>query len=112
MSSVFTTVGASMRIAYAGDSTDTSLEVSAAEAFLVYNPDVANVIVFSVGASDGRVNAVVPQSGADGDGVVIGPKQQAIIGYGPAQFSTGTVFISVAGDSASGNVYVTPGVVS
>jgi hypothetical protein len=106
---VFTPVGRSIVLAYADDSTDTSTEVVGASAFLVYNPDAANVVVVSVGATNGSTDAIVPTSGANGSGVVIGPKQQVVVGAGFAQYSAGSVFISVAGVSGTGNVYITPG---
>jgi hypothetical protein len=109
MTSLFTPVGNSIVLTYADDSTDTSTAIRGASAFSVYNADAANVVVFSVGASNGDTDAVVPTSGANGKGIVIGPKQQILVGCGFAQFQAGSVYISVAGVSGTGNVYITPG---
>jgi hypothetical protein len=109
MTTAFTPVGRSIILAYADDSTETSTQVAGASAFLVYNPDAANVIVFNTGFTNGTTEAVVPTSGANGSGVVIGPKQQVVVAVPGAGFTAGSVWISVAGDSATGNVYITPG---
>jgi hypothetical protein len=111
MTTAFTPVGRSIVLTYADDSTDTSTEVKCATAFSVFNADTANVVVFSTGASNGDTDAVVPTSGANGRGIVIGPQQQILVGYPASQFSNGSVFISVAGVSGTGNVYITPGTV-
>ena len=111
MSSPFTPVGNSIKLAYADDSTDASLEVKGASAFSVFNADTANVVVFNTGATNGDTEAVVPTSNANGKGIVIGPQQQITVGCGFGQFNVGSVFISVAGLSGTGNVYITPGVV-
>lgn len=111
MTTVFTPVGRSIVLAYADDSTETSTEVTGASAFLVYNPDAANVVVFSTGFTNDSTDAVVPTSGANGSGVVIGPQQQVIISVPGAQYTAGSVFISVAGVSGTGSVYITPGAV-
>jgi hypothetical protein len=109
MSTLFTPVGRSIVLTYADDSTEVSTSVAGASAFSVFNADAANVVVFSVGATDGNTDAVVPTSGANGKGMVIGPQQQVLVGCGFAQFASGNVYISVAGVSGSGNVYITPG---
>jgi len=109
MTTVFTPVGASLVLAYADDSTDVSTSVPGASAFSVYNFDAANVVVFNVGASNNDTDAVVPTNSTNGRGIVIGPKQQVLVGCGFAQYTAGNVFISVAGVSGSGNVYITPG---
>lgn len=111
MSAPFTPVGNSIVLAYADDSTSTSTAEPGATAFYVYNPDAANVVVFSTGFSDLDTDAVVPTSGANGKGIVIGPKQQVLVGCAQSQFHAGSVYISVAGVSGTGNVYITPGAV-
>ena len=111
MANAFTPVGNSIVLTYADDSTDTSTAVPGATAFYVYNADAANVVVFSTGATNGDTDAVVPTSGANGKGIVIGPRQQITVGCAFAQFASGNVWISVAGVSGTGNVYITPGTV-
>ena len=111
MTTVFTPVGNSIVLTYADDSTDTSTAVKGASAFFVYNNDAANVVVFNTGATNGDTDAVVPTSGANGKGIVIGPQQQVLVGCAFAQFNAGNVYISVAGVSGTGNVYITPGAV-
>jgi hypothetical protein len=111
MSSPFSPVGRSIVLSYADDSTDTSTQVAGASAFSGFNADTANVVVFNAGFTDGEVDAVVPTSGANGLGIVIGPQQQILVGVPGSQFTSGPVYISVAGVSGSGNVYITPGAV-
>jgi hypothetical protein len=60
-------------------------------------------------ANPDDINAVVPTNEQNGQGVVIGPLQQVVIGLGWPQFSPNDVYIAVAGVSGSGNVYITPG---
>lgn len=111
MTTPFSIVGNSIVLTYADDSTDTSTAVGNASAFYVFNADAANVVVFNAGYSNGDVDAVVPTSGANGKGIVIGPQQQILVGLPGAQYTAGQVWLSVAGVSGTGNVYVTPGVV-
>jgi hypothetical protein len=110
MISQFTPSGPSIVLTYADDSTDASTAVTGATAFMVLNPDTANVIVFNTGFTDGDTDAVVPTSGANGKGTVIGPGQQVVLKFPQSQTSQGPVYISVAGVSGTGNVYITPGV--
>lgn len=110
MSDIFTPVGASGVIAYADDSTAVSIENSGATALYIVNPDTANVVVVSAGFTDGEVDAIVPLSDFNGEGVVIGPNSSLIYALPQKQWSTGNIYISVAGVSATGNVYITPGV--
>lgn len=109
MASAFTPSGDSIILAYTDDSTDTGIAIRGATAFMVYNPDTANVIVFNTSTADDNINAVVPTSNQNGQGVVIGPGQQVIVGLGWPQFSPADVYIAVAGVSGTGNVYITPG---
>ena len=111
MTTAFSPVGNSIVLTYADDSTDTSTQIRTASAFSIYNADPANVVVFNAGFTNGDVDAVVPTSGANGKGIVIGPRQQILVGLPGAQYTAGPVFISVAGVTGTGNVYITPGVV-
>ena len=106
----FTPSGKSIVLTYADDSTDASTSVIGATAFLVFNPDAANVVVFNAGYSNGDVDAVVPTSGQNGFGTVVGPRQQVVLQYPQSRTSQGPMFISVAGVTSTGSVYITPGV--
>jgi hypothetical protein len=110
MISQFTPSGKSIVLTYADDSTNVSTAVTGATAFLVFNPDIANVIVFNTGFTDNDVDAVIPTSGQNGFGTVVGPQQQVVLQYPQSQTSQGPVYISVAGVSGTGSVYITPGV--
>ena len=107
-SPVFAPTGLSYIISYADDSTDTSLEVPAAQAVSVFNPDAANVVAvnFSFVAED--TNASSPLAGDPGLGTVIGPGQQVTLSIPQAGYAT-PMYISVAGVSATGNVFVSTG---
>ena len=107
-SPVFAPTGQSYIIAYADDSTDTSLTVPAAQAVTVFNPDTANVVAvnFSFNAED--TNASIPLAGDPGLGTVIGPGQQLTFSIPQAGYVS-PMYISVAGASATGNVYVSTG---
>ncbi len=111
----FTPIGASGVVAYADDSTDTSTAIEPGSsglpnALLVFNPDTANVVTVSTSYEALDTNAIVPTSGFNGLGVVVGPAQQVLIKLDSA-YVQGNVYVSVAGASATGNVYVTPGVI-
>lgn len=108
LSPVFAPSGKSYIIAYADDSTDSSLEVPAAQAVSVFNPDAANVVVVNFSFVDTDTNASVPLAGDPGQGTVIGPRQQITLSIPQAGYVT-PMFISVAGVSATGNVYVSTG---
>lgn len=110
MTTVFTPTGASGIVSYVDDSTEVSIENSGATALLVFNPDAANVVVVNAGFVDGDVDAIVPTSDFNGAGVVIGPNASIVLALPQKQWTAGNIFISVAGESASGNVYITPGV--
>ena len=110
-SPVFAPTGQSYNIPYAGDSTDTSEEIPAAQAVSVFNPDTANVVVVNVGFTDGDTDAVVPISGGTaGKGSVIGPNQTVILNIPQAAYNT-PMYVSVAGVSGTGNVFITPGAI-
>ena len=110
MISQFTPSGPSIVLTYADDSTDSSTAVTGATAFMVLNPDTANVVVFNTGFTDGDVDAVVPTSGQNGFGTVVGPRQQVVLQYPQSRTAQGPMFISVAGVTGTGSVYITPGV--
>jgi hypothetical protein len=108
-SPVFAPTGKSYLLAYADDSTDTSLEMPAAQAVTVFNADSANVVVINFGfSSDGDTDAVVPVVGTPGKGTVVGPQQQLTFSLPQAAYTT-PMFVSVAGVSGTGNVFVSTG---
>ena len=108
---IFTPVGASGRLAYANDSTEVSIENSGATHLMCFNPDATNVVVVNAGFVDGDVDAIVPTSDFNGAGMVIGPQQTVIYYLPQKRYASGPIFISVAGDSATGNVFITPGTI-
>lgn len=111
----FTPVGSSIVAAYADDSTDTAVTIEPGSAGLpnvlyCFNPDTANVVVVNATFDALDHNAIVPTSGANGLGVVIGPGATAMIRLPQVPYIQGNVYVSVAGSSATGNVFITPGV--
>ena len=104
----FAPSGSSVVLTYSDDSTETSTLAGGAINWLVFNPDTANVVVINFGFTDGDTDAVVPTSGSNGKGTVIGPGQQVILNVPQCAYAA-QVYVSVAGDSATGNVYLTPG---
>jgi hypothetical protein len=109
----FRVQGASAKIAYADDSTDTATELvhgsfGAPNSLYIFNPDAANVVAVSYGFNSLSHNAIVPNTGFDGEGVVVGPGQSVQV-LVDNKYQTASLWISVAGDSATGNVFVTPG---
>jgi len=108
MTTSFAPTGKSIVLAYTDDSTETSSLEGGATKFLVVNPDTANVVVVNFGFTDGDVDAVVPTSGANGRGTVIAPASQIVLEVPQCAYAA-QVYVSVAGDSATGNVYLTPG---
>ena len=108
MTTSFTPAGRSIILSYTDDSTETSTEVAGATSFLVVNPDTANVVVVNFGFTNNDTDAVIPTSGANGKGTVIAPASQIVLNV-PQCANSATVWISVAGDSATGNVFITPG---
>ena len=110
--SAFQPSGRSIRLTYADDSTDVSLAIDqpAPTHLCVVNMDTANVIAFNAGFVDGDVNAVVPTSDQNGQGLVIGPSRTLFFTLDSTRASeSGNLYISVAGSSPTGTVYVTPG---
>jgi hypothetical protein len=108
MTTHFTPSGRSVVLTYTDDSTDVSELSAGAVNWLVVNPDTANVVVVSFGFSDLDTDAVVPTSGDNGRGTVIGAGQQIVLSVPQCAYSA-TVYVSVAGVSGTGNVYLTPG---
>ena len=104
----FAPSGRSTVLAYADDSTETSVLAGGAVKFLVVNPDSANVVVVSFGFTDGDTDAVVPTSGSNGKGTVIAPASQIVLSVPQCAYAQ-QVYVSVAGVSGTGNVYLTPG---
>lgn len=104
----FAPSGTSTVLAYADDSTEVSALAGGAVKFLVVNPDAANVVVVSFGFTNNDTDAIVPTSGSNGRGTVIGPRSQIIIDVPQCAYAS-QVFVSVAGVSGTGNVYLTPG---
>jgi hypothetical protein len=107
--------GPSAIIAYADDSTDTSITLDTGmygmpNCLLVVNPDAANVVAFSYSFDSLNTNASIPTSGANGVGCVIGPASSVLLRI-DSQYRTGNLYLSAAGDTSTGNVYVTPGVI-
>ena len=106
--------GPSAIIAYADDSTDTSITLDTGaygvpNCLLVVNPDTANVIAFNYSFNALDTNASIPTSGANGTGVIVGPASSVLVRLDSA-YRTGNLYLSAAGDSATGSVFVTPGV--
>jgi len=107
---VFTPSGISGILAYADDSTDTSTVEGGATALMVFNADTANVVAVNVSFNSLDTNAVVPTSGTNGVGTVVGPNQTIILSI-PQSAYNNTMYVSVAGDSGTGNVFITPGAI-
>lgn len=108
MTTSFAPSGNSIVLAYTDDSTEVSTLSGGAVKFLVVNPDTANVVVVNFGFTDGDVDAIVPTSGANGKGTVIAPASQIVLEV-PQCAYVPQVYVSVAGDSPTGNVFLTPG---
>jgi hypothetical protein len=106
--------GPSAIIAYADDSTDTSVTLDTGSygmpnVLLVTNPDVANVVAVSYSFDAQDTNASVPTSGDNGIGTIVGPASSVMLRI-DSTYRTGNIYVSAAGDSATGSVFVTPGV--
>ena len=111
----FSPIGRSVVIPYADDSTDTAVTVNMGSAgcpnvLYCVNEDQSNVVAVSVSFDVDNTNAVVPTSGANGTGCIIAPYGYAMIAIPQAANAATTFYISAAGRSGTGNVYVTPGV--
>ena len=111
----FTPVGPSIIAAYADDSTDTAITIEPGDTGLpnvlyCFNPDTANVVAVNTSFNALDHNASIPTSGANGIGCVIGPGSAALIRVPQVPYVQGNLYVSVVGDSATGNVFITPGV--
>ena len=109
---VFSPSGKTYILAYADDSTDTSTLVSAATAVNIFNPDSANVVAVSFFfENEGYgTNAVIPTAGTPGEGVIVGPGQQLTVNLPQAGYvESNSMWVAVAGDSATGNVFISLG---
>jgi hypothetical protein len=74
------------------------------------NEDAANIVAVNISFDVNNTNASVPDSGANGIGTIIAPYGYAMIAIPTAPNAPTTFYISAAGHSPTGNVYVTPGV--
>ena len=106
--------GPSAVINWADDSTDTSVTLDTNQfgmpnCLLVVNPDANDQVAFNYGFDPLDTNARLPTSGADGIGTIIGPSSSVMLRIDSA-YRTGNLYLSAAGHSGTGNVYVTPGV--
>ena len=104
----FAPSGKSIVLPYTDDSTETSTLEGGAVKFLVVNPDTANVVCVNFGFVDGDVDAIIPTSGDNGRGTVIGASSQIVLDVPQCAYAA-QVYVSVAGVSGTGNVYITPG---
>ena len=107
--------GPSIVIDYTDDSTDTSVTVATTEfgmpnVLYCVNEDAANIVAVSYSFDSNNTNASVPTSGANGIGAVIPPYGYALLAI-DSTYRTGNIYISAAGHSGTGSVYVTPGVI-
>jgi hypothetical protein len=105
--------GPSVVIEYTDDSTDTSVTVATTEfgmpnVLYVVNEDSANIVAVNYSFNSLDTNAKVPDSGANGIGAIIPPSGYALLAI-DSTYRTGPIYISAAGHSGTGNVYVTPG---
>ena len=111
----FAPIGPSVVVTYADDSTDSSVTVNMGaygcpNVLYCVNEDSANIVAVNVSFDVNDTNAKVPDSGANGIGTIIPPYGYAMIAIPQAPNAATTFYISAAGHSATGNVYVTPGV--
>ena len=107
--------GNSIVIAYADDSTDTAVTVTTTEfgmpnVLYCVNEDAANIVAVNYSFNALDTNASVPSSGANGIGAIIPPYGYAMLAI-DSTYRTGPIYISAAGHSGTGNVYVTPGAI-
>jgi hypothetical protein len=107
--------GPSAIVSYADDSTDTSVTLDTSQygmpnVLLVVNPDAANVVAVNYSFNALDTNASVPTSGANGVGTIVGPASTVMLQI-DSTYRTGSIYVSAAGDSATGSVFVTPGVI-
>jgi hypothetical protein len=111
----FSPIGRSVVVSYSDDSTDQGVTVDMGSAgcpnvLYCVNEDSANIVAVSVTFDANDTNAKVPDSGANGIGCIIPPYGYAMIAIPQAPNAPATFYVSAAGHSATGNVYITPGV--
>ena len=111
----FTPIGPSAVVDYADDSTDTSITIQTGgigmpNVLYCVNEDAANIVAVSYSFDAADTNAIVPSSGANGRGAIIPPYGYAMIAIPSAANQTGNIYVSAAGHSGTGSVYITPGV--
>ena len=111
----FVPVNNSGIISYADDSTDTSVTFAPTSGtvpncLFVVNPDTANVVAVNYSFDALDTNASIPTSGANGIGVIVAPLGQVLIRV-DSTYQSGNLYVSAVGDSATGAVFVTPGVI-
>ena len=107
--------GNSIVIDYTDDSTDTSVTFDTGpygvpNVLYVVNEDSANIVAVNYSFDVDNTNASVPTSGANGIGAIIPPYGYALLAI-DSTYRTGPLYISAAGHSGTGSVYVTPGVI-
>lgn len=107
----FAPVGNTALVSYADDSSDIRVSAPGANAIMVYNPDSANVIAVGTGLNSGEVDAIIPTAGFDGEGCIVAPGATVIIMIPQARYAAGDIFVCVAGVSATGTAFITPGTV-
>ena len=113
----FTPLGASAVIDYTDDSTDTSITITTGgtgvpNVLYCVNEDAANIVAVNYSFVSTDTNASVPSDGANGIGAVIPPYGYAMLYIDSTYRTQGPLYISAAGHSGAGNVYVTPGVLA
>ena len=111
----FTPIGPSAVVDYTDDSTDTSITIQTGgtgmpNVLYCVNEDSANIVAVNYSFNSLDTNASVPSSGANGVGVIIPPYGYALIAVAQAPNATGNIYVSAAGHSPTGSVYITPGV--
>jgi len=108
MTTSFTPAGPSLKIQYTDDSTETSIQVPAATSWLVVNPDTTHAVCVEFGFTNNTTDAIMPLNNDPGVGTVLGQNSQVVL-HVPQAAHTPTLWISVAGNGGTGNVYLTPG---
>ena len=108
MTTSFTPSGPSLKIQYTDDSTENSIQVPGATSWLIVNPDTTHAVCVNFGFSDGDTDAIMPLNGDPGVGTVLGQNSQVVL-HVPQCANSATVWVSVAGNGGTGNVYLTPG---
>ena len=108
MTTYFTPSGPSLEIQYTDDSTEVSELAGGATSWLVFNPDNTHAVCVNFGFTDNDVDAIMPTNNTPGRGTVIGQRQQVVISVPQCAYSP-TVWVSVAGNGGTGNVFLTPG---